>query len=71
VTDAALAQAVEQAAYLEALARAALEMSVDDLPEHDAALVVVRQAVAVRRALETWIVDRAVRASRRSAVVEG
>lgn len=64
VVDGALAVALEQARETEVAARASLET--DDLVERDAAVIVLRHTVALRRALEQWIGDRLVRAHRRA-----
>ena len=56
-----LASCLELAKTIEALARQAWETTTD-LPERDAALVAKRHATAVRKALEHWIADRALRA---------
>jgi hypothetical protein len=66
VVDGDLAVALTQARDIEAAARASLET--DDLVERDAAVIVLRHTVALRRALEQWIGDRLVRAHRRAAV---
>jgi hypothetical protein len=64
VVDGELAVALEQARAIEASARATLQT--DDLVERDAAVIVLRHTVALRRALEQWIGDRLVRAHRRA-----
>ena len=64
VVDGELAVALEQSRAIEAAARASLQT--DDLVERDAAVIVLRHTVALRRALEQWIGDRLVRAHRRA-----
>jgi hypothetical protein len=68
MTDHDLAQALEQAASIEDRARAEWQKAQrsGDAGERDDALVGVRQATALRRILQRWISNRAVRAIRRS-----
>ena len=66
MVDRELAVALTQARDIESEARASLET--DDLVERDAAVIVLRHTVALRRALEQWIGDRLVRAHRRAGV---
>ena len=61
--DVRLARAVEQVTALEQEAQAYLAgLRPADLAERDQALVVYRQARALRKPLETWITVRALRA---------
>lgn len=66
MTDDALAAAAVSVGTLEREARAAWDALADghDGHEYQAAMGVVRQAGALRRALETWIVSRATKAQR-------
>ena len=64
MTDEALAARTVAVNAIELAARASLAASGDDLVERDAAQAVLRQAVALRRVLEQWIVTRATRAQR-------
>lgn len=61
MTDAELGAAVGAVKALEVTARAVYAGTTDD-QERVAAQAAMRQAGALRRALENWIVDRAVRA---------
>jgi hypothetical protein len=60
MTDRELAHATVEANAIEQLARA--QMSAMDRLEREAAQAAMRQAVALRRALESWIVQRAMSA---------
>jgi hypothetical protein len=60
MTDRELAHATVQANAIEQLARA--QMGALDRLEREAAQAAMRQAVALRRALESWIVQRAMSA---------
>lgn len=60
MTDRELAHATVEANAIEQLARA--QMGALDRIEREAAQAVMRQAVALRRALESWIVQRAMSA---------
>lgn len=62
MTDAALAAATVEATRVEVEARAYVETHAADTREHDRAVVAMRQAGALRRALENWIVTRALQA---------
>lgn len=59
--DDRLASALTSAMEIEGEARETWA-STTDLPDKDAALVVVRHATALRRSLEAWIAKRALRA---------
>lgn len=67
MTDAALAAATVAVTQIEVDARAHMEASGTDAVERDAAIGVMRQAGALRRAQENWIVRRAIRAQQRQA----
>jgi hypothetical protein len=60
MTDRELAHATAQANAIEQLARA--QMGALERTEREAAQAAMRQAVALRRALESWIVQRAMAA---------
>lgn len=64
MTDRELATYTVEVNHVELLARASVDTGADSLAERDVALATVRQAVALRRALESWIVQRATRALR-------
>lgn len=67
MTDREIATARTQTAETERLARARLgALALDDLAERDAALVVIRQAVALEKVLERWMSARAMRAALQS-----
>lgn len=61
MTDAALATHAVAANEIEMEARAALDGQAEERPSAEA---VLRQAVALRKVLESWIVKRAVKAHR-------
>jgi hypothetical protein len=61
MTDAAIAQARRDCQTIEASARVVLADL--NVAERDRALVVVRHAIALTKALEMWIVARADRAT--------
>ncbi|HXD16402.1 MAG TPA: hypothetical protein VN654_05240 [Vicinamibacterales bacterium] len=62
MTDAALAAATLAVTRIEVDARAYAETRAADDRQHDLAVVTMRQAGALRRALENWIVTRALQA---------
>lgn len=66
MTDEQLAAACVEAGAIEVAARAAWDAiaQAEDASEYQAAMGVVRQAGALRRALEVWIVARATKAPR-------
>lgn len=64
MTDVEIAAALVWARDLEGASRECWSQAGEDLAEKDAALVVYRQAVAVRRHLEAWVSTRAIRATR-------
>ena len=61
MTDRQIAGALAAALGIETDARATWTTTTD-LPDKDAALVVMRHATATRRMLESWIAKRALRA---------
>ncbi len=64
MNDRDLALALDAAKDVALKARAQMVASAGvDLPEADAALVAYRQAIALQRALETWVLDRAHRSA--------
>lgn len=67
MTDAALAAATVAVTQIEVDARSHMEASAADAVERDAAIGVMRQAGALRRAQENWIVTRAIRAQQDAA----
>jgi len=67
MTDAELVACRVDAKRIEAVARAQMDASAG--PERDAAQAVVRQAVALRRVLDEWIVGRAIRAPQQQAAL--
>lgn len=62
MTDAALAAATVAATHVEVEARAYVETHAADTRQHDVAVATMRQAGALRRSLENWIVTRALQA---------
>ncbi len=62
MTDASLAVMLTVVREMETSARASWDaMTGDDVPEYQAAMATVRQAGALRRSLEQWILGRVVR----------
>lgn len=60
MTDVYLALSLASAQEIEATARASWDaMTGDDAQEYQAAMGMVRQAGALRRSIETWILQRA------------
>jgi hypothetical protein len=64
MTDAALAAATVAVTGIEVEARAYVETAAADTREHEVAVATMRQAGALRRSLENWIVTRALQAQR-------
>ncbi len=67
MTDTELAMRTVEVNQVELAARATLADDVDPAERH-AAQAVLRHAVALRRTLEQWIVQRAIRAERLHAM---
>ncbi len=63
MTDQELVAACQGAGNLEGFARAHRDASRVNPPERDAALGVMRHAIALKRDLERWIAARALRAT--------
>jgi hypothetical protein len=61
MSDARLAQILVAVTAIESAVR--VELAATDAEERDAALVAVRQAIALRKPLERWIAARAIRAA--------
>jgi len=71
MTDQELATRTVEVNQVELAARAQLAASSGDPVERDCAHATLRQAVALRRVLEQWIVTRATRAPREHAGAPG
>lgn len=63
MTDRQLATAIQSAEDTERIARAYWTANKHDLPEGDDALIVVRNATALTKALKDWLLSRARRAA--------
>jgi hypothetical protein len=61
LSDARLAQMLVAVTAIESAVR--VELAATEAAERDAALVAVRQAIALRKPLERWIASRAIRAA--------
>lgn len=61
--DVALVQSLDETRVTAARAREHSAAAGEDLAEKDAAVVVYRQAIALQRVLEQWLMDRAYRAA--------
>lgn len=68
MTDADLVAGRADVKRIEGAARAQMDASAADRAERDAAHAVLRQAVALRRVLDEWIVGRACRAPQEQAL---
>lgn len=67
MTDRDLAAALEHAAEVERASRAHWTASSEDVPERDAAIMVMRHSTALKRSIEQWIAARSVRALKHTA----